>query len=77
MASAFYDRVVKEMSGFLGEKADGVLSRQMKHCSKTADSFEKADLITIMSKLVQASTLYMADESKGPMLAGKLERLSQ
>ena len=77
MANVFYDRVVKELSAFLGEKADGVLGRQMKHCSKTPDSFEKSDLVTIMSRLVQASTLYMPDESQGPILAVKLERLSR
>ena len=42
MANIFYQSVVKELSGYLGEKADGVLSRQLKHCNKTEDNFESA-----------------------------------
>ncbi len=77
MATVFYQRVVKELSGFVGEKADGVLSRQLKHCNKTPDNFEKGDLGAVMKYVVGASTLYLSDPSKEPVLADKLRNLSQ
>ena len=75
-SSSLYQRLVKIAGEYIGEdKAVGAISRQLKHCNATPEAFDAAQLKKILSKVITATSLYIADAGAKTALESKLKAL--
>jgi hypothetical protein len=73
MPSNSFQQVVALVGTFIGpEKAQGLVSRQLKYCNKTEDSFVLSDVGGIVVNIVAAASLYLGDATKKDELKAKL-----
>lgn len=77
MPSPFFDKLVRTVSSYIGEeKAVGAVSRRLKDCAATPESFAPPHLKKIMVPLTAALGLYLTDTGKKTELQQKLSALA-
>lgn len=77
MASAYYAKVVNLVSSYVGaEKGPGIVERQLKYCTASADAFGAADLTKIVNYVAAASALYLPDKAKAAEMKERIKAMA-